>query len=58
MNWALLVMVCARVCEPQYVELFETKAECAKAKPADTSPWGKAGSKHYCIPVAKGEVRK
>lgn len=58
MNWALLVMVCARWCEPQYVELFESKAECAKAKPADTKLFSTAGEKHYCIPAAKGEVKK
>lgn len=43
MTWALVFMICARMCEPHYVELYSSKAECV----------AKVDNRYrsYCIPV-------
>lgn len=50
MTWALIMMICTRVCTPQYVELYESKAACEAKKPK----YGWFESKDtYCAPIAK-----
>lgn len=50
MNWALVVMMCTRFCEPQYVELTPTKATCV-AKLEATK--GRFSTNNKCVPVVK-----
>lgn len=50
MNWALVVSTCIRFCVPQYVELFQTKAECqANVQKADNH------KAYNCVVAVKGE---
>ena len=51
MTWALVFILCSRVCTPQYVELYTTKAACEAKMPSNEWYATKRG---YCIPVAKG----
>lgn len=53
MGWALIFMTCARVCTPQYVELYQTKAQCIAKMPKDKPMF--ASEFQYCVPVAKNE---
>jgi hypothetical protein len=47
MTWALVTMMCLRMCQPQYVELYPTKEACvAVMKPGTFSTQGQ-----YCIPA-------
>ena len=52
-EWVLVIMLCARNCQPQYAEIYQTKAAC-EAKITD------AGShfslpKQYCVPLIRGK---
>lgn len=54
MTWALIIMLCSRVCYPQYVELYPTKAACeAKVKPGS---WTQVQTT-YCVPIVKGDAQ-
>ena len=54
MTWALIIMLCSRVCYPQYVELYPTKAACeAKVKPGG---WAET-IRSYCVPTTKGDAQ-
>lgn len=50
MNWALVFLTCMRMCQPQYVELYQTKEECMKQAP---DPKLFQTTTVYCVPVAK-----
>ena len=54
MNWALIVVVCMRWCEPQYVELYPTRQACV-AKLVKPERWKQTS--YYCAPVATGESK-
>lgn len=50
MNWALVFMICTRVCIPQYVELYSSKEACHAKLPAEKIL---SNDRAYCVPVAK-----
>jgi hypothetical protein len=49
MNWALVFLTCVRMCQPQYVELYQTKEECMK----QVDPKLFQTTTTYCVPVAR-----
>ena len=48
MTWALVIMICVRFCQPQYVELYSTKEACVAVMKAETF----TSRGQYCIPAA------
>lgn len=50
-EWALIIMMCNRLCVPQYVEIFPNKTACEMNLGKQTSQWVRADS--YCAPVVK-----
>lgn len=54
-QWALVFLMCQRLCMPQHVELFSTKVECVAKLPKDES-WI-ARQQYQCVPAVKGEAK-
>ena len=50
MTWALVVMMCSRLCYPQYVELYASRDSCLQQI---KSPGPLGWQTHYCVPIAK-----
>ena len=51
MNWVLVIMVCQRLCVPNYAEVYPNKAACEAVVDKDTSVW--RAPRSYCVPVIK-----
>lgn len=48
-TWALVFMLCSRICEPQYTIPYNSRGECVRAIPKDM----RTGEKVVCIPISK-----
>lgn len=55
MTWALVVMVCARLCTPNYVELYPTRKACM-AHVVEAGIMQQ--QKQYCVPVSTDKEEK
>ena len=54
MNWALIYFSCFRVCIPQYVELYATKAECESHIPTAGKSMLALDNRPVCVPTVTG----
>ena len=50
MSWALIVMICSRLCQPQYVEVYQTREQCTQQI---KQPGTFGYQTQYCVPIAK-----
>ena len=58
MNWALIYMTCFRLCTPQYVELYATRAECMAQIPAEKPGMLSVDSRPVCVAAVPGVAKK
>lgn len=49
-EWALIFMMCSRMCEPQYALVLPSKAAC-EARMQEPRWWGAKTT--YCVPILK-----
>ena len=50
-EWILIIMLCARTCEPQYAESYPSKTACTAKIVNPSSAW--SPPRFYCVPLVK-----
>ena len=54
-EWVLVMMICLRVCQPQYAAVYPNRSECVSQITDPGSTW--TLPKQYCVPLIKGEAK-